>query len=244
MKLIKRESMRKAQESMARTILEDIERIKSRGKKIVLLLSGGSAIDAYDVLAAELAKQELDLANVTVGIVDERIFTQEQVQRNLSDINSFRIAETFLPKVINKLGGEFDGYDFQNVEQVNLYNKFIDQTFPDDNIAKLAVMGIGMDGHTAGVKPDEDESEFVNRFQSEALLAEFAADDYYRSTLTITALKQLDKAYLYAINDKKRQILQKLFDDQQISKQEYSQFPAKVLTEIETEVFTDIQDLA
>ncbi len=169
---------------------------------VLLLLSGGSATKVYRLLSKTLAG---DLSRLTVGLVDERW----HLNPHHDDANDKAIRATGLFERVIALGGNYEpilqGGDMN--QDVSSYQGKLAQLFTRSYV--VAVLGIGMDGHTAGILPGEDEVEFNQRFNGSSLVVGYHNDGPYpwRITLTLSALKQTDTAIVIATDPAKKNIL-------------------------------------
>src|SRR3990167_3927171 len=76
-------------------LFEKINKENGKGKKIFLLLSGGSALSIYQELANKIQNIEIRPGNVAIGQVDERFRPDSE-----TDINSLAIEKTGLIEIL------------------------------------------------------------------------------------------------------------------------------------------------
>ena len=105
-------------------------------------------------------------------------------------------------------------------------------------------MGMGPDGHTAGIMPfPEDENRFDVLFQnSEKWVVGYDAEEKnqypLRVTTTIPFLRMVDYALLYCVGENKKEALKRVLADGGV----YAETPARVIREMATtHIVTDIK---
>lgn len=209
------EASRKALEFLLQTVSSDT----------LLLLSGGTSPD----LLYRLIAKSKSLKPGAVALVDER-FGQPMHPNS----NERMITETGLVGYLNNEGipfykilkeGSMETATVQYEETIrNLFDKFP---------KKVAIMGIGADGHTAGIKPglDYDHAKLVVSYDDKN--GSFGK----RITLTFDALSQIDEFIILVFGEEKREALEKMLQEQGQNKLPavfYKKFPGKVI------ILTDI----
>jgi 6-phosphogluconolactonase/glucosamine-6-phosphate isomerase/deaminase len=182
-----------------------VQEALSGHSNVLLLLSGGSATKVYEELATRTFKKPSDLR---IGLIDER-YNQDPGHANA---NSPQIKQTG----INKWGeyhAILQGQPLQ--ETVSEYESWIKPLLSDPAVYKVGILGIGPDGHTAGILPDSDSARFDLNFGSSELVVGYENDGPYplRITLTPVALKMLDEAIVIAADPAKLPVIQKLQDN-------------------------------
>lgn len=135
-------------------------------EKILLLLSGGSAVEIYQILTTWLNRKNLEsglVKNLTVGLVDERYGPVGHPDSNEEQIRQTGFYEAITQnggKVLPVLTGKDPG------EEAARYERLIRQGMEEaDEI--LAAAGVGPDGHTAGIFPQKSQDEFAKIFPSD-----------------------------------------------------------------------------
>jgi 6-phosphogluconolactonase len=187
-----------------------------RHPNALLLLSGGSASRVYELVSPANLPPTL-----VVGLVDERFGTPDHESSNLNGIKKSGIITaleaarvTFQPI----LHGQSRQQEVESYEQ--WLNKHYDRPW-------ILILGIGPDGHTAGMLPDTDAARFHATF-SAGLVAGYDNTGPYpsRITLTIPALQHATEVIVIAADKSKRPVIDRLASDQQIAENE---MPAVVL---------------
>lgn len=205
---------------------------------VLLLLSGGSSLPLLSYVDGS------NLSSlVTVTVLDERysfdsnINNMDQI-KNLSFYNKARRA-----------GVSFiDTSVLQNESQEDLARRFDYslkqwlQSKPDGKI--VATVGMGPDGHIAGIMPDQDDRWFMNTFEnSSTYIASYDASGKSPYPLRITTnfhfLRKIDQGVCYIVGEGKREA----WDNLNASNGSLNMTPARVLRDIKGKVFvfTDLK---
>jgi len=183
-------------------VIETTKLIKEhliRGEQVLWLLSGGSGI----TIAVEVSKRLklLDLSRLSVSLTDERFGIINHDNENWKQLLD---AGFILPKA-------------------NLYRPLIGKDIVPTTVAfgdwlftqlensdfKIGIFGIGIDGHTAGIKPRSSAVSSPN------LTASFIGSDFARITITFPVIKQLDMAIIQVSGKNKLPIIHSLFTNSQ-----------------------------
>lgn len=173
--------------------------LKHVDQSTLLLLSGGTSPD----LLYQLIAQDKSLKPGAVAMVDERYGLPMHVNSNEK-----MISDTGLLDYLSNEGvpvyrilkeGDMEGMAGQ-------YEQIIRELFARFS-KKVAIMGIGSDGHTAGIKPDLD-------YDHTRLVVSYDDKEGYfgkRITLTFEALKQIDQFIVLIFGRNKKEAFQKMF---------------------------------
>ena len=137
---------------LIKTLTEDIKlivenAIKEKGKAYLLLSGGSTPLPLYK----SIADCDLDWDNIHIGLVDERFVDQSSGFSNEALIrNVFKKIknENFSSMVIN----QFDLA--KNLEEVSI-------NYAPFNGADVVLLGMGDDGHTASIFPNDPMSELA-----------------------------------------------------------------------------------
>jgi 6-phosphogluconolactonase/glucosamine-6-phosphate isomerase/deaminase len=200
------------------------ERLSSElggGKKVLWLVCGGSNI----VAEAEIMKRlPADLTeHLTVTLTDERygdIGHKDSNWQQLLDKGFDIKSGQALPML--------DGSPLETT--ISQYGHLLADQLQKSDIT-LATFGIGGDGHIAGILPDSPAAH-----ENKALAAGYDSPPYTRLTMTFPALKQIDVACALAFGNSKREVLQRLEnEDLEPVKQ-----PSQILKQLpETYLYSD-----
>lgn len=221
-KIINCKDKDKASKEVLEILLEDIN------QDTLLLLSGGTSPD----LLYKCIVKNGTLKPGAVALIDERFGAPLH-----NNSNEKMIAETGLLEYFNKAGIEFH-FILSNEEMEESAFKYeqiikdLFRKFPK----KVAVMGIGADVHTAGMKPglEYDHTRFVVSYDD--VNGPFGK----RISLTFDALAEIGEFIILTFGENKKEALEKMFQEK-----DQQQFPAVFFTKIPAKVIliTDV-DLA
>lgn len=181
----------------------------SQGKRVLWFTSGGSNIPLTVQIMNELDEPLTKL--LTIMPIDERfgpVGHENSNVQQLLDAGFTPKRATFIPVLTNA-----------SLETtVVRYEEALTHALAA-NDAVIAQLGMGPDGHVAGILPG---SSAVN---ANTLVTNYQGPDFMRVTLTFPALRRITSAYLFAYGDNKKQALEDLRDkDLPLSEQ-----PAQIL---------------
>jgi 6-phosphogluconolactonase/glucosamine-6-phosphate isomerase/deaminase len=189
--------------------------------KVLWLVSGGSNIQASVQIMGNISEEQS--RHLTVTLADERYGKPGHGDSNWQQL----IAAGFDGKRA-KLLPILSGADF--VATVKQYDRIITQAFANTDVV-IAQLGIGVDGHIAGILPGSPAAQ-----EDTALIAGYQAPSYRRLTITFPALRRVTAAYAFAFGEPKRLALTAL----QSNKQSLSKLPSQILNELsEAYVYSD-----
>jgi 6-phosphogluconolactonase len=195
-----------AAESMTRCLREHF------AEPILLLLSGGSALEVIQKLPV-LG----DMRHITVTVLDER-FDPSGACGNFA-----RIAETEWFALAQASGMQaLETTTHTEDTRASVAKRFEEglatwqHAYPQG--IRIALFGMGGDGHTAGIFPDDDQHQFDDRFNGQRMVADYYAPQAVcvqeRITTTCTFLRTIDYGFAYVCGVEKRPLLQRLVNDQ------------------------------
>ncbi|MFZ5391629.1 MAG: 6-phosphogluconolactonase [Patescibacteria group bacterium] len=204
-------------------------------ESVLLLISGGSALKVLEYIESK------NWSNITLFFLDER-YGINNIDSNFAQL----VRLDWWVKVRN-LGVRFIDSRVLPGEDLDTFTRRLDKNLNNwlemnPNGKKIAIMGMGPDGHMAGIFPyPEDQDLFVKLFDSNKLIVShnvFGKNNFpQRVTTTFRFFGLLDKSYIYICGEEKREALTKLRENR-LSKHE---FPAGIIYNIK-DVFlvTDI----
>ena len=181
------------------------------GQKVFWLLSGGSSIGL--ALAARRLLHDKDLSNLTVSLIDERYGSDGHADSNWQQLQDAGFDFSGLNAVPVLCG--LDLKDTTAKFQDELSKQFEQADF------KIAIAGIGPDGHTSGILPGSPALD------ASGLVTSYQGPDYQRITTTPKALEMLDEAVISLSDDKKKPLVEQLQQDISIEK-----MPAQLLKKL------------
>ncbi len=196
------------------------------GHRVLWLISGGSSIPSEVDTLRQLHKLGTHLAHLTVMLVDERYGPVGHPDSNWAQLAAA-------------------GFDFDSIKTIPVlterdaslesavlaYEQKAQKVLAANNLV-IGQLGLGADGHIAGILPHSPATTADWR----DLVAGYQAPDFIRITLSPAALHQLKVAYLLANGPAKKAALQRLRDkDLPIADQ-----PAQLLKSLpEVHIFSD-----
>lgn len=149
------------------------------GQNILLLLSAGSWLSAFD-----LVEDDCLGAHLTVGMLDDRFSTDSTIN-NYTQLQQTNFYKRAYAAGVNFIATSVEVGD--NLAQANQrwQNKLLNwkDTHPKGMV--IVTIGIGVDGHTAGIMPGVDNADF----ESDSWTAGYefpVAINLYNQRLTVT----------------------------------------------------------
>jgi 6-phosphogluconolactonase len=184
------------EESLCQQIKSDLESAITRNGKATILVSGGTTPKG---LFLKLNQLEIDWKNVIVGLVDERFvpitseFSNEKLVKENLLIQHASTAQ-FVSMVQNSEN------EIENLLLVQgAYSVF--------NEATIVLLGMGDDGHTASIFPNDEESAEAIISAKNILSTKAPSEPKHRITCSANLLKSAKKRYLLFTGIKKQEIL-------------------------------------
>jgi len=214
------------QNNLEKTIADAISKYlaSNTDKSILFLVSGGSALKVLDYIDPNVLNK-----NLIVSVLDERLRTIPEAS------NFFQLSQTKFYKEAQKRGVKF--------VPINEWPPLLASR------VVVALMGIGLDGHTAGIMPfPENPNKFKELFElplggpTAKWVVSYNAGDKnqypHRLTATITFLKEkVDHAFVYVSGENKKLILNKILEQSG----EIYKYPARVIHDIKSVgLYTDL----
>ena len=186
---------------------EKLHKFLGENKKtpILLLLSGGSALNILDYVSKEGTGE-----HVTIAMLDER-FSQDKNINNFAQFQKTDFYTFALEMETNFFGsiprdGETKEMVAARVEK-NLKNWISEN--PKGLI--ISVFGMGPDGHTAGIFPFTEKEEFNKLFNSPAWTVAYDASGKHqyaeRITTTLTFFKLINVGIAFVSGQEKKEKL-------------------------------------
>ncbi len=208
-----------------------------KNKPTLLLLAGGSAFQLLNYVDGKVLGNYL-----TIAMGDERF------SRNEDENNFAQLEKTAFCTKATKAGVLFVGSKVKSGETLQAFTKKYEACItawmkknPHGEI--IATLGVGKDGHTAGILPyPQDKTFFQSLFEKEDLFAGYDADKKtdipLRVTMTMTFIrKNIKHAIVYATGVEKKAALLKTL----ASEGNLHETPARIIREIpKVTLFTDL----
>ena len=199
-----------------------LEQELKAGKSVLWLVSGGSNITASVHLMQNLPDDTT--AKLTIMAVDERYGSVGHSDSNESQLLAagFDAKQATLIQILQP--------DTSFKATAERFEIIARQAFSENEII-IAQLGMGADGHIAGILPHSDA------VSSPEFVAAYVSGPYQRLTLTQHALKRLSAAYVLAFGADKQPALEQLTS----KLVPYADQPAQLLKELpEAYVFSDM----
>jgi 6-phosphogluconolactonase len=182
----------------------------------LLFYSGGSGLQPFSMLFESLVAAQYDFSQLMLAPVDERFTILN------SNFNAFKGTSVF--EQFSRAGAHFVDTALQGgtlEEASKWYNQWVSGEIRRMQMVKgkvVTLLGMGPDGHTAGIFPfPEDREFFLKTFvETDLFVAGYDVGDKnpYRErfTLTVPALQQSDAVLAYVTGENKREMLEEVLE--------------------------------
>lgn len=209
----------------------------------LLLLSGGSAIEIYDLIT-DFWPSNINLSKLTISLCDERW------DENPDHINSNwkSIQETNFYKYVTEHGAKT--YKILNGKSIETeaenFNSFLNKTIINDSQI-LLLLGMGEDGHTSGILPHTPGLDSKDYAISYHIDNSEINPHLHRITTTTQFIQKSNKIFLYITGEKKRKTLKKVMQlDKEYPTEEWKKnvknYPILSLSGInDVEIYSDLK---
>ncbi len=189
-----------SKEELEDALLQDIKFIVSEDiikfGKAKILLSGGSTPGG---LYRKLSSTQLDWSKVIVGLVDERFvknssdFSNEKLVKTCFLINEAKNA-TFIPMIFSA-----------DNEALNLLRT--NESYAVFNDASVIILGMGEDGHTASLFPNDSDSKKAMDSEQNIFFTNSPSNPTRRITCTPKLLLSSKNIFLMLTGENKKEVL-------------------------------------
>jgi 6-phosphogluconolactonase len=189
-----------SKEELEDALLQDIKFIISEDiikfGKAKILLSGGSTPSG---LYRKLSSTQLDWSKVIVGLVDERFvknssdFSNEKLVKTCFLINEAKNA-TFIPMIFSA-----------DNEALNLLRT--NESYTIFNDASVIILGMGEDGHTASLFPNDSDSTRAMDSEQNIFFTNSPSNPTRRITCTPKLLLSSKNIFLMLTGENKKEVL-------------------------------------
>ncbi len=176
--------------------------IAERGRFSIALAGGSTPRGAYLLLAGHPFREEIDWRNVDVFFGDERCVPPDHADSNYKMAREALLSKVSIPASrVHRVEGERDDLGVVAREYAATLVRVLGGSEADPPRLDLALLGIGDDGHTASIFPDQ-----VALARGPALVARVkpASKPEWRVSLTLPVLNAArDVVFLVAGGAKK-----------------------------------------
>jgi 6-phosphogluconolactonase len=195
------------EDHVAAIMANEISNRLSKGKKVLWLIAGGSVIKVADLASKKLHGAKLE--NLTVTLTDERYVPVGDSDSNWQQLmdSGFKLQGANELQVLNNDGIELITKEFDS----NLRRLLTQADY------KIALFGMGADGHIAALFPNSAELNENNKYAVK--LDNSPKPPKERITMTFAAIKHLDEAILFTKGPDKLPVLEKLRQNLNINEQ-------------------------
>ncbi|MBI5274513.1 MAG: 6-phosphogluconolactonase [Chlamydiales bacterium] len=176
--------------------------IKERGKFFVALSGGSTPKEIYSHLTTDKYKRFIDWKKVYLFWSDERAVEPTHPDSNYKMAMDCGFKHVGIPaNQIFRMEAESD------IDQHSLmYQECIGSTL-QGSVFDLIMLGVGEDGHTASLFPATEALDQKSRH----VVANYVPQQQaWRMTMTIPFINQADNVIVYAIGEKKKDIIKKV----------------------------------
>ena len=203
-------------------------------KPVLLLLSAGSALNLLDYVSKQGTGE-----NLSIAMLDER-FSNDPKINNFAQFQKTDFYTFALEMETNFFGSLPRKEETKEMLAERLEKNVRNWKTQNPEGLIIATLGMGADGHTAGIFPNANENEFNELFNRDSWFVAYFTDKHEykdRVTSTIPLLKQVDKAIGFVCGQDKKEKFEKLTKKQG----KIYQFPAFVWHDFQDiQIFTDI----
>lgn len=209
-------------------------------RSVFLLLSAGSWVEIYASMASIVPV--IDMSRLTFGLVDER-----HVPKGHLDSNEQQIFASKLTQKLIDCGATFIPTIQDTDADPTICAEIVDSAYKHVLLQKPYVMltlGLGTDGHTAGILPSPTQKIFASRFSDEKTYVYYQTTRHEtqnphskRFTITPACIQRADEVIVFAKGVEKKPMLDRLL----LPPGPIHTFPAGILRTISDKVtiFTD-----
>ncbi len=223
----------KNSEETARAVAELIKEkaitFNSESRKFNIALSGGSTPTQLFKLLSEEYENQIPWAAVRFFWVDERCVEPTDAESNYGVTYNTLLQRAYIPEqnIFRMKGEEIPADEAKRYSQLLQNELPVHDKFP---VFDLMLLGIGDDGHTASIFPNN--IELLNSEHS-VEVSEHPLSGQKRITLTGKTICNAEQIIFMAVGEGKRQILQEIINKEPAAKNYPASFIKNNLGEVE-----------
>ena len=221
-------------ESVARLIVSKVKKKEGTLEHFNLAISGGNTPNIlFGLLADEYAGQ-IDWNTLRIFWVDERCVDPADKESNYGNVHKILLENVPLPpeNIFNIRG------DNNPSDEVVRYREVLKKELPEKNgfpVFDMILLGMGDDGHTASIFPDN--LELIHSAQT-VEVALHPHSGQYRITLTGNVICNAKQVIFLITGNSKAEIIESILNE----KGDFERFPAYyILSGCEAELYLDFE---
>lgn len=225
-----------AKRKLAARVSSELRAAKESDIPVLLFFSGGSAFGILDLFDRDIFGPYL-----TMAPVDER-YDPSGCESNFATFTKtecFPRAEAAATRFIDTRVQPEQGRDELALAFEHTIRKWTTE-HPEGKT--LAILGMGPDGHTAGIFPMDDEERFRDLFEGERIVVGYRGPEYAvcpeRVTVTQVLLRRLDRIFIFFSGEEKRAAWERVMP----GTEPVHTLPAAIFRTLPAvEIFTDLE---
>lgn len=202
------------------------------GDQTLLFLSGGSAFKVLEYLEPK--------GGLTISMIDER-FSMDPKINNFSKLEQTDFFDRAIENQVSIIGTRIHKGESLPKAVINFESQIRrwKTEFPKGRV--VALLGLGEDGHTAGILPMPESSRlFKDLFLDPEWVASYEAKDYLRFTVTLSFIQEeVDGVVVYVQGENKREALELIQD----KSKELHEVPGRIFEKLENVVVCTDQNV-
>ncbi len=202
---------------LANAFCEELLEMNTKRNKLYLALSGGSTPKVVFQTLAEKYKGKIDWNRINLFWGDERCVPSQSDESNYGMTKKYLLDYIDIPQ---KNVHPVDGNNNPENEAIR-YSDEIKKIVPLKNGSPkfdVVMLGIGEDGHTASIFPDQ-----MNLLESDKIceVAIHPESEQRRITLTGKVINNAEKIFFLVTGESKAEIMKLLFEDNESKMKKY-----------------------
>lgn len=205
---------------------ESINFYREYQRPILLMLSGGSAFKLLDYVDSQILDSQ-----ITLTTLDER-FSTDQGVNNFDQLKSTNFYKQAVDRGVSSIDTTARHGESLEAMTKRINSAMTDWFLNNPSGVVLVTMGVGLDGHTAGILPEQTAVDF-NAKDWLVSYQTSLSDNPYPTRITVTykfLLEQVDFGLVYVVGEEKCPVL----DDLLNSEVALEKMPAQIIKDMQT----------